>query len=86
MVLIEPDKGVRTMTLNRPEALNAFNQPMRAALCKAISDAACDNSVMVVEITGSGRVFSAGADLREKNSDAGAKRARKASRVGRLLA
>jgi len=67
MVLIETCKGVRTISLNRPEALNAFNQAMWAELCEAITAAATDNSAKVVVITGSGRAFSAGADLREKS-------------------
>ena len=67
MLLIETAKGVRTISLNRPEALNAFNRGMWAALCAAISTAATDNDAKVIVITGVGRAFSAGADLREKN-------------------
>ncbi|MFT5693817.1 MAG: enoyl-CoA hydratase/carnithine racemase [Oceanicoccus sp.] len=66
MILTETSKGVRTITLNRPDALNAFNRAMWEALCQAITQAKNDNSAKVIIITGSGRAFSAGADLREK--------------------
>ncbi len=66
MVLIETSKGVRTLTLNRPDALNAFNRELWGELCHAVEEAKSDNSAKVIVITGSGRAFSAGADLREK--------------------
>jgi len=56
---------MRTLTLDRPEALNAFNEALYDALADALNDAADDDSVAVVLLTGSGRAFSAGTDLLE---------------------
>ena len=56
---------VRTLTLDRPEALNAFNEALYDATAQALLDAAEDPSVAVVLLTGNGRAFSAGTDLLE---------------------
>lgn len=56
---------VRTLTLARPEALNAFDEALYDALTIALREAADDPSVAVVLITGQGRAFSAGTDLLE---------------------
>jgi 2-(1,2-epoxy-1,2-dihydrophenyl)acetyl-CoA isomerase len=68
-VLVSLDAGVLSVTLNRPDKLNAFNPEMhkllRAALEKALDDAA----VRVVLLTGAGRGFCAGQDLSERNLD-----------------
>ena len=56
---------VRTLTLNRPEALNAFNEALYDATAEALLAAADDPGVAVVVITGAGRAFSAGTDLTE---------------------
>jgi 2-(1,2-epoxy-1,2-dihydrophenyl)acetyl-CoA isomerase len=58
--------GVVTLTLNRPDALNSFTVEMKDALLAAIKDAARDKSVRVVILTGAGRAFSAGQDLKER--------------------
>lgn len=55
--------AVATVTLNRPEAMNSFNQELRASLTDALSQASSDNEVRAVVLTGEGRAFSAGADL-----------------------
>ena len=65
MLLISDDNRVRTLTLNRPESLNAFNEALFDATAQALSTAAEDPDVAVVVITGAGRAFSAGADLVE---------------------
>ncbi|HKN68213.1 MAG TPA: enoyl-CoA hydratase-related protein [Gemmatimonadaceae bacterium] len=57
--------GVRTITVNRPERLNAVNQRLADELPVAIDDAARDDSVRVIVITGAGRGFCAGLDLSE---------------------
>jgi len=60
------DRGrVRTLTLNRPDALNAFNEALYDACADALLEAAEDPTVAVVVITGAGRAFSAGTDLLE---------------------
>ena len=56
--------GVATLTLNRPEALNALNSELRRELLAAIEAAARDEGTRAVVITGAGRGFCAGADLR----------------------
>ena len=64
-LLIDDDKRVRTLTLNRPEALNAFNEALYDATAEALLAAASDPEVAVVLLTGTGRGFSAGTDLAE---------------------
>lgn len=56
---------VRTLLLDRPEALNAFNEELYDATTEALLAAAGDPSVAVVLVTGNGRAFSAGTDLLE---------------------
>lgn len=56
---------VRTLMLNRPEALNAFDENLYDETARALRAAADDPSVAVVLLTGRGRAFSAGTDLRE---------------------
>jgi 2-(1,2-epoxy-1,2-dihydrophenyl)acetyl-CoA isomerase len=65
-VLREVVDRVLTLTLNRPDALNSFNIEMKEALLVAFKDAARDKSVRVVVLTGAGRAFSAGQDLKER--------------------
>ncbi len=55
--------GVRTITLDRAEKLNAVNGALAAALADALDDAARDDAVRVVVITGAGRAFCAGLDI-----------------------
>lgn len=64
-LLIAEDNRVRTLTLNRPDALNAFNEALYDATTEALDDAGADPNVAVVVITGAGRAFCAGQDLTE---------------------
>ena len=57
--------GVRTLTLDRPDKLNAVNGALAASLSAAVADAATADAVRVVVITGAGRAFCAGLDLSE---------------------
>jgi enoyl-CoA hydratase/carnithine racemase len=62
---VDDQNRVRTLTLNRPDALNAFNEALYEATAEALRVAAEDPSVAVVLLTGAGRAFSAGNDLKE---------------------
>lgn len=65
-VLSTTSEGVLTLTLNRPDALNAFTVEMKEGLLAALKDAARNKEVRVVILTGAGRAFSAGQDLKER--------------------
>jgi 2-(1,2-epoxy-1,2-dihydrophenyl)acetyl-CoA isomerase len=71
-VLISAQAGVLTITLNRPDKLNAFNPEMHKALRAALEQALDDREVRVVLLTGAGRGFCAGQDLSERNLAPGA--------------
>lgn len=68
MLLINDEDRVRTITLDRPEALNAFNEALYDATTEALLAAAEDPDVAVVVLTGSGRAFSSGTDLLEMHA------------------
>ncbi len=62
-VLVSIREGVATITLNRPEKLNAFAGTMREEIARAVGEMAEDDRVRVLVITGAGRAFCAGADI-----------------------
>lgn len=62
-VIYDVVDGVATLTLNRPETLNAMNNPLMAGIAECIDRVQADSSVRVVVLTGAGRGFCAGADL-----------------------
>jgi enoyl-CoA hydratase/carnithine racemase len=63
-ILYEASDGVATITLNRPERMNAFTNTMISDWARALEDARLDPEVRAVVITGAGRGFCSGADLR----------------------
>jgi 2-(1,2-epoxy-1,2-dihydrophenyl)acetyl-CoA isomerase len=65
-ILRETAAGVLTITLNRPDALNSFTVEMKEALLAALRDAARDKEVRALVLTGAGRAFCAGQDLKER--------------------
>lgn len=66
-VLTTRNQGILTLTLNRPDKLNAFNEDMHLALRAGIQMAHDDSSVRAVLLTGAGRGFSAGQDLGDRD-------------------
>ena len=70
LVLITRDDGVATVTLNRPEAMNALSKALRADLAAAMREVAGDDSIRAIVLTGAGtRAFTAGLDLKELGAD-----------------
>lgn len=63
LVLIETKNRVRTLTMNNPRRLNGWTLPMQRALGAALDSAAADDGVGALVLTGTGRYYSAGADL-----------------------
>ena len=66
-VLVSTEAGVMTVTLNRPDKLNAFVAEMHGLLREAMTRAETDASIRAVLLTGAGRAFSAGQDLGERD-------------------
>ena len=64
-VLTDTRDGVRTITMNRPQAMNGLNVEIKEALLEAVTEAAADESVRAVVLTGTGRGFCVGQDLKE---------------------
>src|SRR5260370_14549752 len=62
-LLVTEDFGIVTITINRPDKLNAFIGHMRRDLAEAVEAAGSDRGVRVVVITGAGRAFCAGGDV-----------------------
>ena len=62
-LLVEDAEGVRTLTLNRPDRLNALTIPLRLAIQRAVEEFDAVDDLRVLVITGAGRGFCAGSDL-----------------------
>lgn len=65
VLLMERSEGVATLTLNRPESMNSLSVALKDALVEATADVAADPSIRAVVLTGTGRGFCVGQDLRE---------------------
>ncbi|MEM9939021.1 MAG: enoyl-CoA hydratase [Pseudomonadota bacterium] len=65
IVLVERDGPVAIITLNRPDALNALNRALRAEIVRTFSQLSEDETVRAAVLTGAGRAFTAGVDLKE---------------------
>ena len=64
-ILYEKKDGIATITLNRPKVLNAMNKQLWLDMQAAFDNVACDADMKAIIITGGGRAFSTGADLKE---------------------
>jgi len=64
-IIYEKSPPLSIISLNRPEARNAFTIPMTNSMCQAIRDASSDPSIKVIIIRGEGGAFSAGGDIKE---------------------
>jgi 2-(1,2-epoxy-1,2-dihydrophenyl)acetyl-CoA isomerase len=71
-VLVSVEAGVQTITLNRPEKLNALNPEMHERLRAALERATDDEAIRTVVLTGAGRGFCTGQDLAERDVSPGA--------------
>jgi enoyl-CoA hydratase len=65
IVLVEKDGPVAIVTLNRPDALNALSRALRREIVRTFQDLAKDEDIRAVVLTGAGRAFTAGVDLKE---------------------
>jgi 2-(1,2-epoxy-1,2-dihydrophenyl)acetyl-CoA isomerase len=68
-IIYEKDNGVGTLTLNRPQSLNAFVPEMNQEVLGALKDAERDKEVRCLVITGAGRAFCAGQDLKGRTPE-----------------
>src|SRR5713226_5116555 len=66
-VLFDVADGVATMTLNRPEQMNSINADLGAGLMEALREVRSRDDIRVAILTGAGRAFCAGADLRSRS-------------------
>ena len=71
VVIVNQEGGVATVTLNRPEKLNSLNRELRTTFCKVMQELRDNREAQVVIVTGAGRAFCAGLDLRELGTDSG---------------
>lgn len=62
-LLVEDESGVRTLTLNRPQSLNALTDTLRASIASAVREFDADDTLRALVLTGAGRGFCSGADL-----------------------
>ena len=68
-VLLEKAEHIATITLNRPDKLNTYTMTMGAELLAALREADNDPDVRVMVLTGAGKAFCAGHDLKEMRSN-----------------
>src|SRR5260370_25367232 len=80
-ITAELESGILTITLNRPDRLNAWTQQMASELMETFDRVDADDEVRVVIVTGAGRAFCAGADL-EKGGETFDARARQSDYAG----
>ena len=82
-VLLQRESGLATVTLNRPDRLNAMNKPMWLALHRIFGALGADESVRCIVVRGAGKAFSPGADITEFTEERGDPA--QASAYGRIM-
>ena len=65
LILIEKSQGIATVTMNRPDALNALSGALRQAIAETFDQLREDAATEVIILTGAGRAFTVGLDLKE---------------------
>lgn len=68
-IIYQAKEGIARITLNRPDSLNALNQPMMLELKEVLLSIKADDSIKIVIVDGAGRAFSAGVDIKATTSD-----------------
>lgn len=71
VILVEKSGAVATVTLNRPTAMNALSRELRTAIAETFEALEADKDIRVAILTGAGKAFCAGLDLKELGSDTG---------------
>jgi enoyl-CoA hydratase len=66
-IIFEKEENIAVITFNRPEAMNALNNQTRAEFAAAIAEVAADDGIKVLILTGNGKSFVAGSDIKEFN-------------------
>ena len=64
-IVFEKEENIAIITFNRPDAMNALNNQTRAEFAAAIAEVAADDNIKVLILTGSGKAFVAGSDIKE---------------------
>lgn len=72
VILVEKSGAIATVTLNRPSAMNALSRDLRTAIAETFEDLEADPNIRVAILTGAGKAFCAGLDLKELGGDASA--------------
>ena len=72
VILVEKSGGIATVTLNRPTAMNALSHDLRRAIVETFEELEADENIRVAILTGAGKAFCAGLDLKELGGDASA--------------
>jgi enoyl-CoA hydratase len=66
-IIFEKEENISVITFNRPEAMNALNNQTRAEFASAVDEVAADDEIKVLILTGNGKAFVAGSDIKEFN-------------------
>ncbi len=85
LVLVEHRDGVATVTLNRPEALNALSMALRNRIAQVFAELEADDHVEAIVLTGAGRAFTVGLDLKELGGEKEAAAAVESRNLGTVL-